>query len=292
MQQGALSITSIPKKQYEELKSIISRRRGWRIFKKINEKVLVTNFNLQQDGLMLILQGNDLLQYQSNVIIGKSSVAVHMNQTNNPEDSYSNIIVVQEAIRLTVNNDIFDFVHQIMDNWDYSSINKYIKQLSTTSDGKKQLNQYQSKLRTIQELSQQSKEKKIGKKLLRFLNNCNHSLLFSLTEVELNYQSESVVSMHFEVINPSMFSTTVSGQVYANIINVIQVPATDLQITNSLQPIFKADLHDFRFMTRSKEAERKLVTAIIIGTRALDIRVNDIDKNAGEVIKVISKIGL
>lgn len=60
---------------------------------------------------MLILQGNDLLQYQSNVIIGKSSVAVHMNQTNNPEDSYSNIIVVQEAIRLTVNNDIFDFVH-------------------------------------------------------------------------------------------------------------------------------------------------------------------------------------
>lgn len=45
-------------------------------------------------------------------------------------------------------------------------------------------------------------------------------------------------------------------------------------------------------MTRSKEVERKLVTAIIIGTRALDIRVNDIDKNAGEVIKVISKIGL
>ena len=64
------------------------------------------------------------------------------------------------------------------------------------------------------------------------------------------------------------------------------------QITNSLQPIFQADLHDFRFMTRSKEVERKLITAIIISTKSLDVRVNDIDKNAGEVIKAISKISL
>lgn len=78
MQQDALSITSIPKKQYEELKSIVSRHRSWRIFKKVREKTLVTNFNLQADGLMLIMQGNDLLQYQSNITIGKSSVAIHM----------------------------------------------------------------------------------------------------------------------------------------------------------------------------------------------------------------------
>lgn len=78
MQQKAFSITSIPKKQYEKLKSIVVKSGSQRIFKSISEKVLVTNFNLQADGLTLILQGNDLLQYQSNVTIGKSSIAVHM----------------------------------------------------------------------------------------------------------------------------------------------------------------------------------------------------------------------
>ena len=110
--------------------------------------------------------------------------------------------------------------------------------------------------------------------------------------MELNYQSESVVSMHFEVSNPSVFSTTVSGEVYANIINVIQIPTVGLQITNSLQPIFTVDLDNFRFMTRSKEVERKLVTAIIISTKSLKTKVNDIDKNAEEVIRVISRISL
>lgn len=54
--------------------------------------------------------------------------------------------------------------------------------------------------------------------------------------------------------------------------------------------MFKADLHNFRFITRSREVERKLITAIIISMKSLDVKVNDIDKNAVEVITAISMI--
>ncbi|CAL6115416.1 Hypothetical_protein [Hexamita inflata] len=193
----------------------------------------------------------------------------------------------QQESNIVITQDIIQFYH-IFYNLITTSSKQFDIQLQQIDEIYTQnIKKYNEKLFNIQELSQKTDEKGLGRKILKALNQFEVNMVTGFKNVNVNIVSDDgqLVNFQIDTINVTVF--TYQGYQYANIINDLTIRNITLKYINANGcDVIKMQLKDTNLISRSiEDTQKQLLTQTIIDLGSLSIQTYDVDKNIAEILK-------